>query len=118
MRVSVKGIVGDSALTLEDGQKIYPLIKRELEHRRAIELDFSGVTLFASLFFNAAFGQLLKDFNPDFLNKLITIHGLSDAGLETMRRSIANAKQFYGSPDFRRTQTEVLRAMAEAESCP
>jgi STAS-like domain of unknown function (DUF4325) len=118
MRVPIKQIVGDSALTLEDGQKVYPLIKRRLDQKQGIELDFEGITLFASLFFNAALGQLLRDFKPDFLNTLVKIDNLNDVGLATMKRSIENAKQFYASADFQRTQTEVLRAMAEAESCP
>lgn len=118
MRVHIKEIVGDSALTLEDGQKIFPLIKRRLDQNQEIELDFNGITLFASLFFNAALGQLLRDFKPEFLNRLISITNLNEVGSATMKRSIENAKQFYASADFQRTQTEVLRAMAEAESCP
>lgn len=115
MRVDVQKIVGDSALTLEDGQNLYELIKPSLENGEKVCLDFSGISLFASLFFNAAVGQLLKDFRPDSLNTLLSIQAISPTGSETMRRSIENAKSFYASDDFRRKETEALRAMAASE---
>lgn len=118
MRVDVKSIVGDSALTLEDGQRIYSFIKPYLLKGQRVDLDFYEITLFASLFFNAAIGQLLRDLQPEALNRLLTIENLNASGLETMKRSIANAKMFYASDDFQKVQSEVLRAMAEADQCP
>lgn len=115
MRVDVKSIVGDSALTLEDGLKLYALIMPSLHNNECVRLDFSGLTLFASLFFNAAIGQLLRDFDPNALNKLLVVENLDPTGSETLRSSIENAKVFYSSEDFRKAQSEVLRAMAEAD---
>lgn len=115
MRVEVKQLVGDAALTLEDGLKLYSVIKPQLTNGQQVDIDFSGITLYASLFFNAAIGQLLKDFRPESLNTLLTIENLNAFGLDTMKRSIENAKRFYASEDFRKAQSEVLRAMAEAE---
>lgn len=115
MRIEVKNIVGDTALTLEDGQQLYSAIKTMLIQKQRVTIDFSGITLFASLFFNSAIGQLLKDFSAESLNTLLTIENLNASGLDTMRRSIANAKTYYASGDFRKVQGEILRAMAETE---
>ena len=115
MRIDVKNLVGDTALTLEDGLKLYAVIKPPLLNGQRVDIDFSGITLFASLFFNAAIGQLLKDFSSESLNTLLIIENLNASGLDTMRRSIENAKKFYASDDFQKVQSEVLRAMAEAE---
>lgn len=115
MRVDVKREVGDTALTLEDGLKLYSIIKPALLKGQGVEIDFSGITLFASLFFNAAIGQLLRDFKPEALNTLLVIINLNASGLDTMKRSIENAKKYYNSGDFQKIQSEVLRAMAEAD---
>src|SRR5437899_13092775 len=115
MRHAVRDIIGENALTLEDGQSIYDRIKPELANRRNVELDFSGVTVFASPFFNAAIGQLLKDFKPEDLNRLLRVVNLIPAGHDVLKRVIENAKQYYSSEHFRKAQSEVLRAMSEAE---
>lgn len=115
MRIEVQRIVGDTALTLEDGQNLYSLLQPALLKGEKILVDFTGISIFASLFFNAAIGQLLKDFRPESLNALLTIENLNASGRDTLVRSIANAKTYYASGEFRKVQRDVLRAMAETE---
>lgn len=115
MKYAVRDIIGENALTLEDGQSVYDRIKTELVNGRPVELDFADVRVFASPFFNAAVGQLLKDFKPEDLNRLLSVSNLIPAGHDVLTRVIENAKQYYSSEDFRKAQSEVLRAMSEAE---
>jgi len=111
MKVLVREIVGEDAITLEDGQAIHDRIHPELRAGRAVELDFEGVGVFASPFFNAAIGQLLKDLKPDDLNRLLRVQNLNEVGTALMRRVIENARRYYSSTDYQAAQARVLEEM-------
>lgn len=78
-----------------------------------VELDFERVDVYASPFFNAAFGQLLKDIKSEELNRLLKICNLVPAGLAVLKRVIENSKQYYSDENFRKAQDEVLLEQAE-----
>ncbi|MBN4005571.1 MAG: STAS-like domain-containing protein [Nostoc sp. LPT] len=52
-------LIGKNCTTPGDGQKVYALVYPELLAEHQVELDFAGVEIFASPFFNFAIGQLL-----------------------------------------------------------
>ena len=60
MHVNVKNLVGDNAMTLNDGNAIYEKIYEHLKQGQTIDLDFDGVIVFAAPFFNASVGHLLS----------------------------------------------------------
>ena len=60
MHINVKELVGENAMTLGDGEAIYARIHDPLIQGETVELDFDGVQLFASPFFNAGIGRLLS----------------------------------------------------------
>ncbi len=113
MKLLVKEIVGENAITLDDGQSVFDRIKPELAAGHPVELDFAGVAVFASPFLNAAVGQLLKDFQPEVLNRLLKVTNLTPAGSEVLARVIENAKRYYSSKDYREAQAKVLGDMAK-----
>lgn len=113
MKLSVYEQIGENCLTLDDGQKIYGLIHPELLANHQVELDFDKVKVFASPFFNAAIGQLLKDIKPECLNRLLKICNLVPAGLAVLKRVISNSKQYYSDENFRKAQDEILLEQAE-----
>jgi hypothetical protein len=115
MQCIVREIVGENAITLDDGQGVYDQIEAALSAGEVVELDFSGVAVFASPFFNAAIGQLLRDHSADDLNRLLRITGLNSAGYDVLRRVIENAKRYYASADYREAQSRVLRELVEAD---
>lgn len=55
-----------------------------------IILDFSGITLFATMFFNASIGYLVKE-REEIVEKIIPIN-LSELGKRTYNHSVENAK--------------------------
>jgi hypothetical protein len=69
--------------------------------------------VYASPFFNAAIGQLLKDIKSEDLNRLLKICNLVPAGLAVLKRVIENSKQYYSDENFRKAQDEVLLEQAE-----
>lgn len=74
--ILVKEIIGANCITMDQGEKIYQLIYPSLKEDTAVELDFSGIGVFASPFFNVAIGKLLKDFSREQLNRLLLIKKL------------------------------------------
>lgn len=111
--VRVVEITGENAVTQEDGQKLYEIIRQGLSSSQEMRLDFEGVKIFASPFFNAGVGQLLKDFGPDDLNRLLRFENLSSVGQEVLRRVIENSKRYFSSSDsYRKAQAEVIGNLA------
>lgn len=98
MQIKVKDLVGENAMTLEDGEAIYARIHDPLTQGETVELDFDGVQVFASPFFNAGIGRLLADVAADTLNARLKFEHLSDFGARVLRRVIENAKDYYAAP--------------------
>ncbi len=113
MQVIVRELVGGIAITLEDGQKVYDLIHPALVTDQDVDLDFAGVTIIASPFFNAAIGQLLQDIQPDALNRLLHFFNLTPAGAYTLRRVIENAKRYYADAHVREAVDHALEEYRE-----
>lgn len=114
MRLAVRDLVGEYALILDDGQKVYDQIVPALRAGQAVEVDFAGVTIFASGFFNAAIGQLLKDFKAEDLRQRVTAVNLTAVGADVLQQVVENAKRYYAAPEsYREAQRKVLQAMAE-----
>lgn len=111
--VVVSQLIGNYGITLDDGDVLYAAIQPLLAGGYAVDLDFQGVTIFASPFFNAAIGRLLSSFSSDQLNANLNPINLSSAGTGTLRRVIENAKSYYGSPAVKDAVDRVLdeRAM-------
>lgn len=115
MHVKIKELVGVNAMTLADGEAIYHRIHDPLVEGKAVELDFEGVQVFGSPFFNASVGRLLEDLKPDILNSRLKFEHLSDFGARVLRRVIENAKEYYGaSPEHRQAIDRIVRDTAAA----
>ncbi|MBL1265869.1 STAS-like domain-containing protein [Methylomicrobium sp. RS1] len=97
MYIKVKDLVGENAMTLDDGAAIYNQIHDPLVQGQVVQLDFEGVEVFASPFFNAGVGHLLADLQPDALNNHLKFEHLSDFGIRVLRRVIDNAKEYYAA---------------------
>lgn len=113
MKLSVRDLVGEYGITLDDGQEVYNLIHPEIVAGHRVEVDFAGVEVVASPFLNAAFGQLLRDTSPEALNRLLKVSNLMPAGVNAFRRVTENAKQYYASKSFRKALDEVMAEQAE-----
>ena len=114
MKVVVRDVIGgEDAITLDDGQRVYDQVRPALKQGESVDVDFAGVNVFASPFFNAAIGQLLRDLKPEQLNRLLKFANLAPAGLGVLHRVIENAKRYYAEPNYRDAQIEVLRGLSE-----
>ncbi len=109
MKIDIFKMVGQNCVTVEDGSKVFDVVHPELAASRKVEIDFNHAKVFASPFFNAAFGRLLKDFSPTLLNSNLKIEHLSDVGKEILRRVIENAKDYYNNPATRKALDDILK---------
>ncbi len=111
--VKVIEITGENAVAQGDGQKVYELVRERLKSGHELQLDFQGIKVFASPFFNAAIGQLLKDFGADDLNRRLKFDHLSSVGHEVLKRVIENSKRYFSSSEsYKVAQTEVMENLS------
>jgi hypothetical protein len=116
MNVQIHSLTGPNCITLEDGQIVYETILPELKAGNRVELDFKGVKLFASPFFNAAIGQLYRDFSSDELNRLLDMRGLTANGEIVLRKVGENAKVYYSSAKAKSVIESVVDSQESEDS--
>jgi hypothetical protein len=112
MEINIRQDLGENCMTLKQGQSLYDAIYPHLQSGETVELDFMGVRIFASPFFNYAIGQLLRDLKADRLNELLIIKNLNAVGSNTLELVIENAQRYYSDAKFRHAKDEVIREMA------
>lgn len=110
MKIAVAPLFGENCITAEDGRVLHTQICDALERVRQgerVEVDFNGAAVFASPFFNAAIGELLRDHEPAVLNKNLAIVGLPADAMSLLSRVIKNAREYF-------TNARVRKALDEA----
>lgn len=112
MKINIRQDLGENCMTVKQGQSLYNAIYPVLQSGEAVELDFIGVRIFASPFFNYAIGQLLRDLTANQLNELLTIENLNSVGSNILELVIENAGRYYSDEKYRHAKDEVMREMA------
>ncbi len=96
-KINVHGLVGKNAISMQSGEKLYDKLYPLMKSNEVVELDFSGVSLYASPFFNASIGLLLRDFSVDILMKNLSFSDISDVGRDLLNHVVENAIAYYSS---------------------
>jgi len=113
MKLTIKDMIGPRCIIKEDGQRVYDAIHDALIRRETVVLDFTGVSQFASPFFNFAIGQLLKDIKEANLRSLLQIENLNETGTMVVERVIENAAKYHGDKDYRKIVDDILEQQAK-----
>lgn len=106
--IRVVDMVGDASITFDDGLLVKTEIVSGLDSREIVTVDFTGVVIHATPFFNAAFGSLLENHTICDIQKSVVIDGLDQDGLKLYKRVLDNAQKYYSDPNFRDSITAVL----------
>jgi len=93
--IKVYELTGRNAISMQKGDKVYQILIQNIQNNENTLLDFQDVSLFASPFFNAAIGHLLKDITLDQLLTYIRPINLNETGKELLNLVISNALSFY-----------------------
>lgn len=109
MKLNVYELFGENCMSQQAGQQLHEKIHPALQAGQPVELDFAGVKRFLSVFFNFAIGQLLKDIDPDTLDRLLTVSNLRSVGQQTYDRVMENAKRYYSEPPYRQAVDEMVK---------
>lgn len=115
MQLRISDIVGEYAITADDGEFVFEPVHEALLAGKEVEIDFEGVAVFASPFFNAAIGRLLEDIPQETLRERLHLRNLSSDGHDVVRRVIENAKAFYSDPNRRQAIENALEQAASAQ---
>lgn len=100
---------------MQSGHHLYEKISAPLiSGKENVEIDFLEVELFASPFFNASIGFLIKDITVTDLQQRLKIINLSDVGKQTLNHVIANAIKYYAATkDKAEENMQIIRKNAE-----
>ncbi|WP_221293291.1 STAS-like domain-containing protein [Stutzerimonas stutzeri] len=98
-QIKIFELTGKNAISMQSGEKLYAALHNKLVVGDKIVVDFEGVALFASPFFNASIGLLLKDISIENLQRQLSIINLSDVGRDLLNHVISNALVFYKNVD-------------------
>ena len=60
-----------------------------------IEIDFSNIKIFTTLFFNIALTKYIVQFGPKKYEEMFDVLNLSDVGQSTYQHSFDNAVEYY-----------------------
>lgn len=91
----IKDVIGDSlAVTSVKGDKVFDILKANIENNEETTLDFEGITDLISAFSNHAIGQLYDVADAETLKELIKVNPdtLHPADRRTIERSIKTVK--------------------------
>ena len=91
----------DSMITLhqgvtpDEGKPINDEIRKCIESKETVEIDFSGVELMTTAFLNIAIGDLCKDYSSDELKNILKIVNVDEGDTRRIEKVIDTAKLFY-----------------------
>jgi hypothetical protein len=98
--IKVSEIVGRNAISIQSGRKLNTRIRSHFDKKiQTVEIDFDGVEIFASPFFNSSIGVFLKEMDVNQLLKAIIMKNLSENGRDLLNQVVANAIRFYKTED-------------------
>ncbi|OUQ46257.1 hypothetical protein B5E64_05725 [Drancourtella sp. An12] len=98
--IDVAEVIGSpSALTQEQGEKIYSIITDSMSREEGVTLDFENVESMISPFLNTAIGQLYGSFSPEIISSYLHVENFPDAKQSTLKIVIDNAKKYYSNKE-------------------
>ena len=89
----------DTAITYEDGEKVYGLISQAFIEKKKVILDFQDITLMIPAFLHAAIGELYKDFDSDFLNRHLTFINIEETNKALLDMTMELAQEYFSNPE-------------------
>ncbi len=112
MKVNVQPLVGAVCMTYDDGAKLHDAYRPAFDAGEVVVLDFADTRIFVSRFFNAAVGQLLKDYGIAEVRERLRFENLPSAAVAPLRHSVENAERYFHDPKFQTALDSVLEAHA------
>ena len=87
--------IAPMAMTEDAGMQLRNEMSDTIRKGETVTLDFDGIGLFATPFFNASIGYFLMELSPEKYNQQVKVTNISDLGKETYSHSLQNAVSVY-----------------------
>ena len=96
LTINVEEVIrGKDAISSDDGQLLYDRLCELLKAEKQAVVDFKHIDLIVSSFLNSAFGQLVKDFDKETIEKFISVNNLSEEDKNLLDRVLDMAKIYF-----------------------
>lgn len=102
--------VAPIAMTEDAGLALRKKMQEALDNGNQVVLDFDGIELFATPFFNSSVGYFVLQYSPDKFGERIQVKNLSELGNQTYEHSYQNAVSVF---ENRTDTTRVGKITAE-----
>jgi hypothetical protein len=99
VRINAIEHLEDEFASVDEGKKIYPLLKQALEQGRKVRLSVKGLDLDGH-FFDGAICTLYGDFSADFVDSHIEVVDVLDEDVATLRDMRKMRKYYYFDRPF------------------
>ena len=103
------------AIFEQDGIRLREEILRYYGKGNTIILDFTDISLFATMFFNASIGWLVLKDGTEVVSDNIIYTNLSDLGQTTWKHSFENAVEVRANPLYKEALTSYTDGNQEEE---
>lgn len=99
----------EMAFSIDDATKIENAISPLINNDEKVIVDFDGITIFTTLFFNNAFAKYVLKFGPEKYQKIFDLRNLTELGAATYKHSFDNAVNYYSlSEEQKRIHDETV----------
>lgn len=88
----------DSAISVDDGEKVFKKIDQALSNNIKVELDFQNINLIITAFLNAAIGQLYSKYSSEELNNNLKLVNIKPEDKSLFQLVIERAKKYFEDP--------------------
>jgi len=112
--INIKGIVGVNCITQSDGKKVFDEIVEAFRAGDHVVLDFEGVNIYASPFFNAALGKLYDLFTVLEVSTMEYLNIRAD-GRSVIEHVMENAREYYSKDQVARKDQDDIIEKAVSE---
>ena len=89
----------ETAFSTDDANILKSAIDKVLDENERVILDFTGITIFTSLFMGSMISKYIQMLGPEDYKNKIQVWGLSDLGQETYDHSLAFATEWHQLTD-------------------
>ncbi|MCU8035032.1 MULTISPECIES: STAS-like domain-containing protein [unclassified Shewanella] len=111
MDILVADVIGKTAISRESGKKVKDVIDTVVSSDEHICLNFEGISIYASPFFNEAVATYLGDMDVKKMKEKFSFINLTDVGRRLLNQVIHNAIEFYA-----KSEAEQQKVQAGIES--
>ena len=102
--------ISPRCLTSSAGQILLSKLEYYLPINDKVILDFNGITMFASLYFNNSITKLIPNYPSSIINQRIVIINMNETGKKALSRSLEVGSEYYKlNQDEKRQVHEIIK---------